>query len=103
MKFDATDQRAMLEALGSLATVPEDGELYVQFHGPGTQVDYEAGGVVSTPPWCIAAQADVDDLEIVGDQDDGTIITVEGGIWRVLSIEPRIDGFVEITLGEVAP
>jgi len=104
MQHDATTQRAMLEALGCQATVP-GGSLFVQYHGPSKELDYSAGGMVITPPWCVAAAADIDELAMVGDQDDGTVITITESteLWRVLSIEPRTDGFVELTLGEVAP
>lgn len=101
--FSAADQRDMLEEVGVSASVPVAGggtaSLYV-LPNLDTQVELAGGEVIQTPRYALAAAADIEDYGMVGDQDDGTLITIQAQTLRITSIEPRRDGFVTLLLGD---
>lgn len=107
MAFTATEQREMLAETGVVATVPVAGDATAALMvvaNLAEQVQLTGGEVYQTPRYAIAAQADVTDLALTGDQDSGTLITIAGAVYRITAIEPRRDGFATLWLGDyVAP
>lgn len=103
MAFSAEDQRDILESAGVLATVPVDGadpaELYVVAN-LDEQTQLVGGEVFQQPRHALAAAADVAEWSLTGHQDTGTVITIDGAIYRITAIESRRDGFVTLWLGD---
>ena len=98
--LDAEDRQVMMEAVGVTAEVGAGHSMLVsppEYWRPG--VVY-SDGLETDNLFCRAAVEDVDTLGIVAG-DDGTVVTVSGHAYRVLSMERSVDGFVDIELGTV--
>jgi len=99
--LDAADRQIMLEACGVLATDSGGGTLYVsppEYADP--QVMFSGIDQVTVNPFCQAASEDIDTLGIVPGET-GSLLTIEGHQYRVLSIKPTSSGFVLLELGAV--
>ena len=100
--FDAADRQAMLEAVGVLAELTVGGDTFYvkppRYADP--QMAFTGTDVESVNPFCTAAKEDVARLNIVAGES-GTVITLLGRDYRVLSIEPANNGFYAIELGAI--
>lgn len=96
--FAAADIASFLDAMGDAAVF---GALSfkVDYHGPFETVDYQNGDIVSSEPFALADPADITALGITAG-DSGSVITVMGKSYRVISIEPDETGFAILHLGK---
>ena len=99
--LDAADRQIMLEATGVTATLPGGQTLLVApAEYPEPQVMYSGGDVVSVNPYAHAAKEDIASLGITGGES-GTVLTIDGQDFRVLSIKTGSSGFVDLELGTI--
>ena len=100
--LSADDRRVMLEACGTMALVPA-GSLLVsppEYPDPSLALAGIDAGINQINPVAMAAAEDVAALGITGGED-GTMITVMGTEYRVLSVHPSSTGFSALELGAV--
>ena len=94
-------RRAIVDAVGISATVPGGSLMVVPMDNQDPEVDLGYGdAVVQVNPSCQAISDEVTSLGITAGEN-GTVITIDGRDYRVLSIRHYFSGFDELELGAV--
>ncbi len=98
--LDAEDRQVMLEACGVMATVPAGSLLVIPPEYPDPSLVLNGDAVEQVNPVCQAAAEDVEALGVVTGEN-GTVITIQGRDYRVLSARESASGFTMLELGAV--
>lgn len=98
--LDAEDRQEMLAACGVAAQVPAGDLLVSPPEYPDPSLALAGDMLDQVNPVALATAEDVESLGIVAGET-GTVITIQGRDYRILSARASASGFTELELGAV--